>query len=161
MRAILSTLFLVLTVWPMALHAQAKPVDFVRGMYAQYAWETTDTESDKRLPLFSEGRLVLQRYLDATLTKAVLADQACAAREGECNLDFEPMWDSQDPGGATVDVVATPDATVVQARIHYPYNNETRVVTYRLRSTADGWRITDMASPRWRSLLQLLRRRAP
>ncbi len=54
-------------------------------------------------------------------------------------------------------IVATKDPSNVQARIHYPYENETRVVTYRLRHTPAGWRVVDMAGANWPSLLRLLR----
>lgn len=66
------------------------------------------------------------------------------------------MWNSQDPGGVTVQVVPTRDSMVVQARLHYPYDNETRVVTYRMRITPAGLRIADMSALRWPSLLKLL-----
>ena len=101
----------------------------------------------------------MRRYLDAELVKALLADRTCAQQAGgECNLSFDPMWDSQDPSGATVQVVSTKNPDVVQARIHYPYQNETRTVTYRMRQTSAGWRIADMGGTAWPSLLQLLHR---
>jgi hypothetical protein len=159
MRATARTLTLVVTLLPSTLSAQGKPVDLVRKLYAQYAWETRDSEVGSRLPFFSDSAGVLRQYLDAPLVNAILADRACEVREeGECNLGFEPMWDSQDPGGVTFTILSTADPTVVQARIHYPYHNETHVLTYRLRQTRAGWRIVDISSPRWRSLLALLRR---
>lgn len=130
----------------------------VARMYADYAWETKDDSVGKGEPLFVAVAAVMGRYLAPELIKAVLADRACEARVGgECNLSFDPMWDSQDPGGATVQIVATKDPSNVQARIHYPYENETRVVTYRLRHTPAGWRVVDMAGAKWPSLLHLLR----
>lgn len=127
-------------------------------MYAAYAGDTKDANLGKQKPLFAASAVVMGRYLDAELVKAVLADRACAVRAGgECNLSFDPMWDSQDPGGVTVQVVATKDPSVIQARLHYPYQNETRVVTYRLRQVPTGWRIVDMGGATWPSLLHLLR----
>ena len=131
----------------------------VARLYAEYAWETKDDSLGRKKPLFSAGRAVMARYLDAELISAVLADRACEARTGgECNLSFVPMWDSQDPGGVTVQVVATKDPSVVQARVHYPYDNQTRVVTYRMRRTPAGWRVADMSGAAWPSLLHLLHR---
>ena len=131
----------------------------VARLYAEYAWETKDDSIAKKEPLFSASRAVMARYLDAGLISAVLADRACEARTaGECNLSFVPMWDSQDPSGATVQVAATKTPSIVQARIHYPYHNETRVVTYRMRLTPGGWRVADMGGAAWPSLLALLRR---
>lgn len=132
----------------------------VARLYADYAWETKDDSIDKnRQPLFSDSRAAMARYLDAELISAVLADRACEVRTaGECNLNFVPTWDSQDPSGATVQVLATKTPSVVKARIHYPYQNATRVVTYRMRQTPVGWRVSDMAGAGWPSLLQLLHR---
>jgi len=131
----------------------------IARLYAEYAWETKDDSTGKKEPLFSARRAVMARYLDTALIGAVLADRACQARTGgECNLDFVPIWDSQDPGGVTVHVVATKSPSVVQARLYYPYQKETRVVTYRMRQTSAGWRVADMSGAAWPSLLQLLRR---
>jgi len=131
----------------------------VARLYAEYAWETKDDSTGKKEPLFSAKRAVMARYLDTELIGAVLADRACEARTGgECNLSFVPMWDSQDPGGVTVQVVATKSSSIVQARLHYPYQNEMRVVTYRMRQTPVGWRVADMSGVAWPSLLKLLRR---
>ena len=131
----------------------------VARLYAEYSWETSDDSLGKKEPLFSAGREVMARYLDAPLIRAVLADRACGTRTGgECNLSFVPMWDSQDPGGAAVHVVATKSPSIVEARLHYPYQNETRVVTYRMRQTPSGWRVADMGGATWPSLLRLLRR---
>ena len=138
--------------------AQSTAVALIAQMYEEYSWETEGPGSPGRKPLFSAPAAVLQRFFDGPLTKAILADRACEARvQGECNLDFDPMWNSQDPGGVSAQVVPTRDSMVVQARLHYPYDNETRVVTYRLRNTPAGLRIADMSAPRWPSLLKLLR----
>lgn len=131
----------------------------ISRMYAEFAWETKDDDTSKAEPLFSESPAAMDRYLDEPLLKAVLADRACERRvQGECNLSFAPMWDSQDPGGATVTVAATEDTTVVQARVLYPSQNKTQVVTYYMRRTPMGWRIADMGGAKWASLLELLRR---
>jgi hypothetical protein len=140
-----------------ATHRQSNAVAFITHVYAEYAWETKETESRAKTSLFFAPPAVLHRFFDAPLAKAILADRACEARtQGECHLSFDPMWDSQDPGGVAVQVVPTRDSMVVQARLHYPYQNETRVVTYRLRNTPAGLRIVDMSGRQWTSLLNLL-----
>lgn len=145
-----------------AATAQTTAVAFIAHMYEEYSWETKDSGSPGKKPLFSAPAAVLHRFFDARLTKAILADRACEARvQGECNLDFDPMWNSQDPGGVTVQVVSTRESMVVQARLHYPYDKETRVVTYRMRNTPAGLRIADMSGLRWPSLLELLQQPVP
>ena len=151
-------MLVALAVCPRLMSAQASALDLVRQLYATYAWETSDAEMAKHTPFFSEQKAVIARYLDAPLLRAVLRNRACEQRTGEiCNLDFDPMWDSQDPGGVTVEVVSTRASTAVQARVHYPSDSTIRVVTYRLRKTPGGWRITDMKGAGWPSLLALLR----
>lgn len=158
MRPTLRLVILALALSPRALPAQGTALDLVKRLYAAYAWETNDAETAKHTPLFSEPAPVLARYFDAPLVRAVLQNRACQKRTGDiCNLDFVPIWDSQDPGGVTVDVVPTRDSMIVQAHIHYQSDYGTRVVTYHLRKTSAGWRITDIAGAEWPSLLRLLR----
>lgn len=131
----------------------------ISRMYAEFAWETKDNDTSRAEPLFSASPAAMDRYFDEALSMAVLADRACQRRvQGVCNLSFAPMWDSQDPGGATVTVAATEDTSVVQARILYPSQGKTQVVTYHMRRTPLGWRIADMGGAEWASLLELLRR---
>ena len=137
--------------------AQSSAAAFISRLYEEHAWESRQTSMRGKTPLFAAPSAVLHRFFDAPLATAILADRACEARtQGECHLSFDPMWDSQDPGGVTVQIVPTPDSMLVQARLHYPYQNETRVVTYRLRMTPAGVRIVDMSAPQWPSLLKLL-----
>jgi hypothetical protein len=144
---------------PRVAPAQTRAADAIRQLYASYAWETNDQQATKRTPLFAETPAIMGRYLEGSLIRAVLKDRACEEQvQGICNLDFEPMWDSQDPGGATVEVQATQDPTVVRARILYPSSHETRVITYRMRKVAGEWRVADMAGAKWPSLRRLLQR---
>lgn len=137
----------------------ASAVAWVRRLYDAYAWEARDDAPPGRVSLFGAPGAVLRQHLDAGLVQAVLADRACAERtEGICNLDFGPLWASQDPGGATVTVVPTRDPAVVQAHVRHPGEQRARVVTFHLRRTADGWRIRDLGAAEWPSLLALLRR---
>lgn len=148
----------VLLLSPRVVFAQVNAVDVVRQMYAAYAWETDDQQVTKHTPLFAERSDVMARYLDGPLLHAVQKDRACQKRtQAICNLDFEPMWDSQDPGGATVAVEPTHAPAVVRARVAYP-DHETRVITYRMRKVAGAWRVADMAGAKWPSLLHVLQR---
>ena len=137
--------------------AQSSAAAFISHLYEEHSWETRQTAVRGKTTLFAAPSAALHRFFDAPLATAILADRACEARtQGECHLSFDPMWDSQDPGGVTVQIVPTRDSMVVQARLRYPYQNETRVVTYRMRMTSAGLRIVDMSAPQWPSLLKLL-----
>ena len=50
-----------------------------------------------------QPQAVLARYFDDQLVRLWLADLQCAARaRAICNLDFSPIWNSQDPVGTVV-----------------------------------------------------------
>jgi hypothetical protein len=130
----------------------------VERLYHDEAWVTTE-RLPKGIDVFSASPEVMATYLDTSLVRAILVDRACQRRVGgECNLDFDPVWDSQDPSGSTVRVAATPSPLVVRASIHHVYRDRTTVVTYRMRHTPAGWRIADMGGRGWPSLLRLLNR---
>jgi hypothetical protein len=132
----------------------------VARMYQDYSWETDDSIPAGRHPLFSAPAETLREYLDSALTRAVLADRACQIRtHEECNLDFDPLWDSQDPTGASVQVLPAHDSTRVDARIGYRASTELHVVRYRMRRVGTGWRIADMSGEGWPSLLKTLTQR--
>ena len=140
---------------------QTSAVQAVTRLYHDYAWEAADSITGKS-PLFAADAAVMRTYLDSGLVEATLANRQCQIRTGEvCNLDFEPMWDSQDPARATVEIVATRDSAVVRANVRYPAPYGTRVVTYHMRHTAKGWRVADMGAADWPSLLRMLRQPAP
>jgi len=125
---------------------------FVEKLYVEYAWEAA-VESKTDGGVFNEDRPVLARYFDKPLVALILKDRTCG--EGICNLDFDPLWDSQDPSGATVDVRATPDSRRVKVVLRYGNDEET--LNYKMTTTTNGWRISDIQSDKW-SLVSILSR---
>jgi hypothetical protein len=142
--------------------SELTPLAIVHKIYTEYAWETLEEYPPDKAPLFVAPPAVLRQYFDSAFTQAILADRACAVRtQGECNLDFDPVWDSQDPSESTVRVVATRDPTVIEARIHHAFEDVTTVMTYHFRRTRAGWRIYDMRGNRLGSVLRRLQRPVP
>ena len=144
-----------------ALHAQSGAVAAVVQLYRAYAWEAViDEPTQPTLELMEQPGKVLARYFDDTLTALILTDRACAARvHGECNLDFLPIWDGQDPSGsAEMKIAATADPGVVAVTFRYLPNYQMVHLSYRMTRTTRGWRIHDIVSSRGWSLLALLRR---
>ena len=136
---------------------QRTAADLVRQLYRTYAWETQDSSTTRDKPLFAASPTVMRAFLDSSFVAAVMADRACQKRsDGICNLDFDPIWASQDPVGATFKVLGTPDPAVVRVELHYASEPEPIVITYRLRPTRAGWRITDMGTKDWPSLKKQL-----
>lgn len=141
---------------------QHTAADFVRQLYQTYAWETQDSTTTHDRPLFAASPTTLREFLDSSFVAAVMADRACQKRtDGICNLDFDPIWASQDPTGATSKVLGTTDPAVVRVELRYASEPQPIVITYRLRSTRAGWRIADMGTKDWPSLKKQLLSPAP
>lgn len=102
----------------------------VARLYQDFAAEAViDTQDYSIEGLFGRPKATLARYLDDRLVALVLDDRACSARTHEvCNLDFSPMWDSQDPVGTTVKISAI-DASRVVVELHGP-DQKARRLTY-------------------------------
>jgi hypothetical protein len=142
--------------------AQARPgpsSDVVYRLYKDYAWEALFEDSGKIAgkPLLLQPRQVLARYFDATLVRLLLKEQACLARHvGEvCNLDFNPIFASQDPGATGLKIASSTQAQV-EVQFTYPSDRSTVRLVYRMVQTRSGWRIQDIrypASERWLSAL--------
>ena len=110
-----------------------------------------------------QPRAVLAQYFDDSLTELILRDRACAERTHEiCRLDFDPIWDSQDPGATELKVLATGDSSVVAVTFRFPSTGETIALSYRMVRTRNGWRVHDIAYHDGSTLRsQLNPRRAP
>jgi hypothetical protein len=146
------------------LSAQAGPVTVVAQLYRDFAWEAVVDEPDWRgHALLEQGRDVLVRYFDDTLTALIVRDRECAATtHAICRLDFSPIWDSQDPGASEMKIAATKDSSVVSVRFRHPATGQAIELSYRMIATRSGWRVHDIVYGNRRSLLALLGRgRAP
>ncbi|MFZ6817182.1 hypothetical protein [Undibacterium sp. Ji22W] len=130
----------------------------VAKLYKNYAFEAIRDESDLDGEFLDRPRNVLLSYLTPSLAKLVLKDRKCAADTHEiCNLDFMPLWDSQDPTGAIVRILPTSKNDEVNVQLRY--GSETRTLTYFLTLTNLGWRIRDIAYENGRkSLVDILGR---
>lgn len=141
-------------------HAQAgQSSDVVYLLYKDYAWEALFEDSGKVAgkPLLSQPRRVLARYFDDTLVRLLLKEQACLAQHtGEvCNLDFNPIFASQDPGAAGLKIESSTPAQVEVQFIH-PSDRSTVRLVYRMVHTRSGWRIDDIRYPGTKTSLKSL-----
>lgn len=131
----------------------------VARMYQDYAAEAViDSPELSIQDLFGRPKATLARYLDDSLVALVLADRACSRRTQEvCNLDFSPMWDSQDPVGTTVRISAGKDPARVIVELLTPGSTGARRLTYRMVKTPAGWRVHDIEYDSHESLATMLR----
>lgn len=131
-------------------------VGVVRSLYAEFAGEAVLEDPTTQTVLLDQSRTVLLRYFTTHLSTLIVRDRECGVRTGEvCHLDFSPIWDSQDPTGATVTLAAAALGTV-RASVRYPAG-EQRILVFQLTQTSSGWRIADVVyANQGQTLLKIL-----
>lgn len=137
-------------------------VAVVRQLYADFACEAVVDEPgcDTQHEFVDQPHLVLAKYFDDRLTRLWLADRNCAARTHEvCRLDFSPIWDSQDPTGTYVRILATPDSAAVDVQVRHGPTSKKSILRYTLVKVPAGWRIHDIVRGKEWSLVALLSRK--
>lgn len=93
----------------------------------------------------------------------MVQDRQCATTSGEpCNLDFDPIFASQDPAAIDLSIRSVPN-DMVAVEFTYPSSGEKVKLEYRLAKSQAGWRIGDIRYPGMSdvSLKQLLARKQP
>jgi len=79
----------------------------VSGLYARYAWVAvfSTTPPANAVPVAHASRLELQATFVPDLASAIWKDTQCAAKRREiCTLDFDILFDSQDPSASELTV---------------------------------------------------------
>ena len=116
----------------------------VTSLYKNFAWQAVFA-SDAGGTLAAQPRAELEKYFDAELTESFLKEQKCLARrKGElCHLDFDPLFASQDPAATNLTVKPAAGGKVMVEFV-YPSGGEKIRLEFSLKSTAQGWRITDI-----------------
>jgi hypothetical protein len=115
----------------------------VTKLYKDFAFEAAIDETNAGRSFLESSRAVFLTYLTPKLTDLLLRDRECMAKShGICNLDFDPIWDSQDPVGAVVRIM--PTESVDKIRVQLRYASTTLTLTYHLSLTRSGWRIQDI-----------------
>lgn len=131
-------------------------VEVVTKLYKDFAYEAVIEEPSNATGFIDSPREVLLSYLMPGLADLILKDRKCAADTREiCNLDFMPLWGSQDAAGVTVRISSTNANDKVKVQLKYGVGS--RMVTYSLAITKQGWRIQDIGYEKGRaSLVQIL-----
>lgn len=76
------------------------------------------------------------------MVRLILRDRACEERTHEiCRLDYDPIWDSQDPGAAEMTIRQSKDPSRVSVDFTFPGKSERIHIVYVLVRMRDGWRI--------------------
>jgi hypothetical protein len=157
--ALLFVMALILPRLAGASEARSEIMGLLSGLYQRYAWVavfSVDSPAGK-VPLARASRKELSEVFAADLALAIWNDSQCAEKRGEiCVLDFDVLFDSQDPSAR--DLVIEPGKQVAEARVCFKDAADARrCVTFSGASINGAIRITDIRYPGGQSLRQLLR----
>jgi hypothetical protein len=163
LRSILFSFFIIISLITSVDAASFQPNDsipegIVLKVYKDYAWEAI--MAGPYDGLLEQPKSVLEQYFDEKLTSLILKDRACAEKKGICNLDFDPVWDSQDPSASDLEVKKTDKQNIISVTFRYPSNDERTELKYRVTKTVKGWRISDISGKDW-SLVSILSKPEP
>lgn len=158
LRSILLTFFAI-TLLTLSVGAapfqpnDSSPEGIVFKIYKDFAWEAV--MSGPYDGLMQQPQIVLEQYFDEKLTSLILKDRACAKKKGMCNLDFLPIWDSQDPSAGDLTVEKTNKPYIISVTFRYPSIDKKIELKYRVTKTTKGWRISNISGKDWSLLLIL------
>jgi len=117
----------------------------VAKIYQNFAWEALSDDSDLfGRTLANQPVGILSQYFDPTLSKMLADDAACQRRTQEfCNLDFDLLFDAQDPRIADLTISAAAP-NMVDVRFKDPVTEKETLITYTIAKFGQGWRISDV-----------------
>jgi hypothetical protein len=136
----------------------------VAKLYKDFAWQAVASQADLfGDDLSHQNKGTLEKYFAPELADLLVKDAACQVRyQGICNLDFDLLFDSQDPRVTDLDVETTSPGHV---SIVYkdPVDDRKTRIDFDMARVAGNWKIKDVIyrSPDKVSLKTLLSRPMP
>jgi|GEM_PF-461667 len=117
----------------------------VAALYKAFAWQALSVDKVFGEALVDQPAATLSQYFDPTLTRLLADDAACQRRTQEiCHLDFDILFDSQDPQVTDLTIaIATPNT--VEVRFKDPVSDAETLITFTVAKQAQGWRISDVS----------------
>jgi hypothetical protein len=117
----------------------------VARLYKDYAWQAFSTQKE----LFGEGlggasKVTLEKYFAPDLARLLVEDTACEIRTRElCNLDFDLLFDSQDPRISDLEVTKISPGKV-RVQFKDPVTDKMTQIEFKLVMASGKWRVTDI-----------------
>ena len=117
----------------------------VAKLYKDFAWQAVASQAD----LFGEdlshqNKATLEKYFAPALARLLVKDAACQTRsQGICNLDFDLLFDSQDPRVTDLDVKTTAPGRVA-VTYKDPVDDKTTRIDFEVTRVGGIWKITDI-----------------
>ena len=136
----------------------------VARLYKDFAWQAVASQAD----LFGEdlshqSKSTLEKYFAPALADLLVKDAACQMKsQGICNLDFDLLFDSQDPRVTDLDVSTTSPGKV-SVVYKDPVDDKATRIDFDVARVDGAWKITDVIynRPEQVSLKRVLSRKLP
>jgi hypothetical protein len=138
-------------------HVYKKPEDVIAWVYRDFAFDAIMQSYWKNASLIEQPKSTLLLYFTEELASLILEDRRCVKETHEiCNLDFDPIFASQDPGASDLKISPADKSNTVHVEFTYPGNGEKIRLVYKVQKTDSGWRIRDIIYSDFGSLRKLL-----
>ena len=117
----------------------------VAKLYKDFAWQALGTtQAIFGKPLQQQDDTVLRRYFDPRLAALIVHDRECVDRRAEvCNMDFDPLFGSQD-AAVTDFAIQREDAGRIAVAFTSPSSGEKVRLLFHMRQAGAAWRINDI-----------------
>ena len=137
--------------------AYEKPEDVVAWLYRDFIFTATMSSYWKGASLADQPKETLLLYFTEELASLFVKDRQCAEKtNGICNLDFSPIFDSQDPAVMDLEIAPADKSNTVPIQFTNPgYGKKVRI-SYEVAKTSRGWRIKDIIYIDGHSLKKIL-----
>ena len=146
-RLILIATATLLSAWSspaMARKADGEAV-VVAKLYKDFAWQAVASQADLfGDDLSHQNKATLERYFTPELADLLVRDAACQVRyQGICNLDFDLLFDSQDPRVTDLEVETTSPGHV-SVVYKDPVDARKTRIDFEVARAAGAWKIKDV-----------------
>lgn len=164
-RVVVTVLALFALAWGDAVAAAKAETEagVVAKLYKDFAWQAIAAQTDLFGDvLANQSRPTLEKYFTPALADLLVKDAACQVKhKGICNLEVDPLFDSQDPRVTDLEV-----ATIAPGRVAVtfkdPTNDEATKIEFVVAQIAGKWKIADIIYKRDRwSLKKVLSNKIP
>ena len=137
---------LLLPAFVSAALPKVSAVQKVAALYSEHAAESLNEGPQESCPtLLERPGVYLKRFLSPALLALVLEERR-RSKPGELgNLDFAPLWASQDPAGARVSV--TPGKQEGEVRVSLRYGGSTLQLEFKMIVHGNQWLVDDILYP--------------
>jgi len=146
-RLILIGTAAVVTAWSSAAFAGKADGEavVVAKLYKDFAWQAVASQADLfGDDLSHQNKGTLERYFTPELADLLVKDAACQVRyQGICNLDFDLLFDSQDPQVTDLDVETTSPGHV-SVVYKDPVDARKTRIDFEVARIAGAWKIRDI-----------------